>query len=123
MTKIISEQTQKEITDPDLTAGELRECLWAPPEAYATIDNVHKFALNDSDYETVQIYHLWTADEKKAREEAQAAADKADMEGALPDAVAELSAAVSAQAGDSATLSDAVAELSQLVSDLIAKNK
>lgn len=123
MTKIISEETQKEMTAPDLTAGELRECLWAPPEAYATIDNVTKFALDDSDYEDVYIYHVWTDDEKKAHDEAQKAADKADIEGALPDAVAELSAAVSAQAGDSATLSDAVAELSQLVSDLFAKNK
>lgn len=123
MTKIISEETQKEITAPDLTAGELRECLWAPPEAYATIDNVRKFALNDSDYETVQIYHVWTDDEKKAREAAKEAAGRADMVAALPDAVAELSAAVSAQAGDSATLSDAVAELSQLVSDLAEKNK
>lgn len=121
--KIISEETQKEITAPDLAAGELRECLWAPPAAYATIDNVTKFALDDADYEAVQMYHVWTDEERQAREEAQAAADKADMEGALPDAVAELSGTVSAQAGDGATLSDAVAELSQLVSDLVAKNK
>lgn len=66
--RIIDELTNQEITNPDLRAGELQETQWASPEALDTIDNVTKFALDDSDWETVQIYHRYTAEEIAQRE-------------------------------------------------------
>lgn len=117
--KIIDEITQQVITEPDLTAGELQNAVWASPEAYATIDNVTKHALDDDDYEEVQLYHVWTDDEIAQREAAEAEAAKREIMGALPDAVAELSEAVSDTAMNTADVMDAIAELSEIVSNLM----
>jgi hypothetical protein len=74
--KIIDESTQKEITNPDLTAGILTATsMWASPEAYATVDNVTKFALDPSDFEEVQIYHRWTDEELEAQASVRAKED------------------------------------------------
>lgn len=117
--RTIDEKTKEEISDPDLTVGELRTVVWASPEAYATIDNVEKFALDDSDYETVQMYHVWTNEEIEQREASEEFAANAEAVGSLPDAVAELSGTVSGNATDVQALGDAIAELSELVSNLI----
>ena len=93
--RIIDEITNEEIKKPDLASGELRDAIWASPEAYATIDDVTKFALDDDDYEEVQIYHRWTADEIAQREAEEAEAAKQELIDALPDAIAELSEIVS----------------------------
>ena len=93
--RIIDEITNEEIKKPDLASGELHDAIWASPEAYATIDDVTKFALDDDDYEEVQIYHRWTADEIAQREAAEAEAAKQELIDALPDAIAELSEIVS----------------------------
>ena len=119
--KIIDELTNKEITDPDLSVGELWESSWASPEAYATIDDVTKFALDDDDYETVKIYHVWTPGEIIDKEERQKAAEKNALLDTLPDAVADLSDLVSSGTADMQVVMDALADLSETVSELAAK--
>lgn len=61
--RIIDEQTQQEISAADLTKGFTVAGTWASPEAYASIDNITKFALADDDYEDVLIYHEYTPEE------------------------------------------------------------
>lgn len=117
--RIIDEKTNQEITNPDLSIGVLRTTTWASPEAYATIDNVTKFALDESDYEQVQIYHVWTAEEIAQREAAEQQAEQQEIMNALPDALADLSLDVSNGAADTADLQDALAELSEIVSGLM----
>lgn len=70
--RVIDEKTNLELTDPDLETGYTYETVWASPEAYATIDNIEKFALDDEDYEVVLMYHVYTQDEldrKREKEE------------------------------------------------------
>lgn len=118
--RIIDKETQTEIIDPDLTIGELSNpVMWASPDAYATIDNVTKFALTDEDYEEVQLYHVWTPDEIAWRERAAEEAEHQEIMDALPDAVADLSEMVSDNTIDTADLQDALAELSEIVSGLM----
>lgn len=117
--RIIDEKTNQEITNPDLSVGVLQAATWAPPEAYATIDNKTKFALDESDYEQVQIYHVWTAEEIEQREAAEQQAEHQEIMNALPDALADLSLDVSNGAADTADLQDALADLSIIVNDLI----
>ena len=89
--RIINRDTNQEVTNPDLTIGELSApTMWASPEAYATIDNVTKFALADDDYEEVQLYHVWTADEIAQREEAERQAERQKLMNAMPETVNEL---------------------------------
>jgi hypothetical protein len=81
--RIIDSASQKELTkEPDLTAGYIQQIAWASPEAYATIDNETKFALDDSDYETVQLYTRYTDEELAAMtaESPQAVTDAAICE-------------------------------------------
>lgn len=118
--KIIDEKTNREITNPDLSKGILSgTTMWASPEAYATIDNVTKFALDESDYEQVQFYHIWTAEEIEQREAAEQQAEQQEIINSLPDALADLSLDVSNGAADTADLQDALADLSIIVNDLI----
>lgn len=60
--RILDESTLVEIKNPDLESGELREALWAPPEAYES-----GRVLDDSDYESVLLYHVLTESEKDQR--------------------------------------------------------
>lgn len=60
------------------------------------------------------------AEEAKAKAEAEEAEYNRELMAALPDAVAELSEAVSDGGGEHSEISDAIAELSQVVSDLCA---
>lgn len=117
--RIIDESTQQEIANPDLTAGYLYETVWASPDAYATIDNVTKFALSDDDYEEVQLYHVWTADEIAQREEAERQQEHQEIMDALPDAIADLSEMVSDNTINTEDVMDAIAELSEIVSQLV----
>lgn len=64
--------------DCDLNIGEIIETTYVSPEAYDSIDNIVKFALNDDDYEQVRMYrkytemdyHIKELDEKQAQREA-----------------------------------------------------
>lgn len=116
--RIINEITQQEITNPDLTNGELSESLWARPEAYASIDNVTKFALDDSDYEVVKIYHAYTEEEIAEREESERQRERQEIIDLLPDAFADLSEVVSNNSITTEEIMDAIADLSKIVSDM-----
>lgn len=119
--RIIDELTNQEITNPDLTRGVLYETIWASPEAYATIDDVTKFALADDDYETVQLYHVYTDAEIEQQAYDKELNAKHELMNALPDAVADLSDLVSSDTTDMQVVMDALAELSETVSELAAK--
>lgn len=119
--RIIDEITQLEIENPDLSVGELRQAIWASPEAYKTIDNVTKFALADDDYEEVQIYHIWTDEDISFHNETILKIEKEVIIDSLPDAVADLSQAVSDTNDNEAGLADAIAELSEIVSNLVTE--
>lgn len=120
--RVIDEATQQEIANPDLTAGELRKAMWAPSEAYATIDNVVKFALADDDYEEVQLYHAWTAEEIEQRDESKREAEKAiDREtllGELPDTLADSDAAICELYETTLAQSDTIAEQDAAICEL-----
>lgn len=116
--RIIDELTQAEIANPDMSAGELRAAVWASPEAYATIDNVEKFALDDSDYEEVQIYHRWTAEETAQHQESQAADELQGEIDSLPDALSELAVLTADNSVDIADLQDAIIELAEIVAGM-----
>lgn len=117
--RILDFKTKQEITNPDLSIGYLFDGTYVPQSAYDAIDNVTKFAVDDSDYEQVQYYHVWTPEEIAQREEAEAQAEQQELINALPDAVAELSEMVSDNTIDTADIMDAIAELSEIVSNLM----
>lgn len=118
--RIIDDKTFQEVANPDLTVGYLTEpTMWASPEAYATIDNVTKFALTEDDYEEVKFYHVWTAEEIAQREQDIKDAEHREIMDSLPDALADLSLMVSDNTSDTADLQDALAELSEIVSGLM----
>lgn len=89
--KVLNEASMVEIKDPDLTCGELRDAVWAPPEAYAAAEAAGLPALPDEAYERVQLYHVWTPEEEAER---AAAAQQMDEMTQLKLAVAELGAMV-----------------------------
>ena len=89
--RIINEATFVEIKEPDLTCGELRDALWAPPEAYEAAAKAGLPALPDDAYERVLMYHVWTPSEEAAH---AAAARQVDEMTQLKLAVAELGAMV-----------------------------
>lgn len=93
--RIVDSITREDISNPDLTAGWLCDGTVAKPGAFESIDNVTKFALADDDYERVQVYHAYTAEELAEREEAERDADYQAIMDSLPDAIAELSMLVS----------------------------
>lgn len=119
--KIIDELTNEEIANPDLGVGILFETLWASPEAWATIDNVNKFALDDGDYEDVYLYHIWTQAELEAQEREKADREKQQLINLLPNAIADLSGIVSEGATSVQVIMDALADLSEIVSELAVK--
>lgn len=47
-------------SDIDLSIGECHIEFYVDPSAYDTIDNITKFALDDSDYEEILRYHVYT---------------------------------------------------------------
>lgn len=120
--RVIDEATQQEIANPDLTAGELRKAMWASFEAYATIDNVVKFALDDDDYEEVQLYHAWTAEEIGHREESKREAEKTiereTLLGELPDTLADSDAAICELYETTLAQSDTIAEQDAAICEL-----
>lgn len=61
--KIIDEITGSEILDPDLSIGELIPSKWASIDAYDSIDNITKFAIDDDEWENVLLYRIPSEDE------------------------------------------------------------
>lgn len=120
--RVIDEATQQEIANPDLTAGELRNAMWASSEAYATIDNVVKFALDNDDYEEVQIYHAWTVEEIEHRDESKRETEKSvereTLLGELPDTLADSDAAICELYETTLAQSDTIAEQDAAICEL-----
>lgn len=55
----IFDEDDKEVVNPDLTKGYLIDAERIKPDA-TPIDNVEKFAWDDSDYEMIKLYKLYT---------------------------------------------------------------
>lgn len=89
--RILNEASLVEIKTPDLTCGELKDALWAPPEAYAAAEAAGLPALPDEAYERVQLYHVWTPSEEAMHAAAKKQVDEMTQ---LKLAVAELGAMV-----------------------------
>lgn len=83
------------------------------------VDNIVKFGYEDGDFEEVEVWHEYTPEELAQIEQTEAANERQEIMDALPDAVAELSEAVSDGAMDSSDLADALAELSAVVSGIM----
>ena len=120
--RVIDEATQQEIANPDLNAGELRRAMWASSEAYATIDNVVKFALDDDDYEEVQLYHAWTAEEidqsEELKRESEKAIERETLLGELPDTLADSDSAICELYETTLAQSDTIAEQDAAICEL-----
>lgn len=71
--------------DCDLTIGEIIETDYVAPEAYDTIDNVTKFALNPEDFERVRMYRLYTDMDYQLIESNKKNQEREEMLSDLPD--------------------------------------
>lgn len=85
--RYIDSETNLEIQNPDLEAGYIVETDWAPMEAYETIDNVSKFALEPSDYERVMLYRAWTQEEVARRADSDSYVARQALINGLPEVV------------------------------------
>lgn len=85
------------------------------------IDNITKFAWDDNDYEIVEVWHEYTAEELERKKRSDENKEQKELFNTLPDAVSDLSEVVSANATDLTDINNAVAELSELVSNILTK--
>lgn len=95
-------------------------------ESATPIDNVNKFAWYDDDYETVEVWHEYTAEELARIAEAEAEAEKQKQIEALPEAVSDIQDALVEVAEMTANnevsmadVQDALVELAGMVSSLL----
>lgn len=102
------------IENPDLNNGFITETIRVK-EGATPIDNKTKWAWDDDDYETVQVYRPYT-------EEEFALVTKPTVDD-VTDALADISDTVSTNADDLSTISDAIAELSELVANLASESE
>lgn len=85
------------------------------------IDNITKFAWDDNDYEIVEVWHEYTAEELERKKRSDENKEQKELFNTLPDAVSDLSEVVSTNATDLTDINNAVAELSELVSNILTK--
>lgn len=127
--KIIDEMAQTEVFNPDLEKGYLYQSIWASPEAYASVDNVTKFALDEEDYEEVLIYHVWTEDELEEQERQKEfelqnelretmLSELPDIQEATMEAIIEIGDMVASQDETNNDMIDAFIELGNIVAEL-----
>lgn len=118
--RIIDVDSNQEVTSPDTTVGYVYgPIMWASPEAYETIDDETKFALDKDDYEKVLAYHKYTDEEMAAIAEQERLREQQEIMDSLPDAMADLSEMVSSNTIDMEGIMDAIADLSEVVSQLV----
>lgn len=90
----IIDEDGNEVENPDLTKGELVDTLYAPPEAYDTIDNVTKFALEPEEFEHLYVYKELTdeqlADRKRSQELRDAQQNLPETQASTDDAICAL---------------------------------
>lgn len=75
--------------DCDLSKGEIIETDYVSPEAYDSIDNIVKFALDESDYEHVRMYRLYTEMDYLAKEYGEKLDEREALLNELPDTIAD----------------------------------
>lgn len=73
----------------DLSLGEIIETDWVDPAAYETVDNITKFALDESDYEHVRMYRLYTELDYQAIEDDIKRKEQDEVLNNLPDTLAD----------------------------------
>ena len=85
--RILDFDTFEEINIPEEIDGYFVSGTYASPEAYDSIDNITKFALNADDYENVIYYHKYSEQEK---EEQKKVKDQEDEQSSIDIAICEL---------------------------------
>lgn len=80
--------------DCDLTIGEIIETEYVSPEAYDSIDNVVKFALDEDDYEHVRMYRLYTELDYQAMEDSIKQEQRDELLNELPDTLSDIDDAI-----------------------------
>ena len=105
----IIDENGNDVSDVDESKGQLTNATVIRQDA-APIDNKTKWAWDDDDYETVQVYRPYTDEEF-------ALVTKPTVDD-VTDALADISDTVSTNADDLSTINDAIAELSELVATL-----
>lgn len=80
--------------DCDLTIGEIIETDYVPPEAYDTIDDIVKFALDESDYEHVRMYRLYTDIDYSLMESISKQEQREALLNELPDTLSDIDDAI-----------------------------
>lgn len=75
--------------DCDLTIGEIIETDYVSPEAYDSIDNVTKFALDESDFEHVRMYRKYTEMDYAAKELGEKQEQREELLDELPDTLSD----------------------------------
>lgn len=75
--------------DCDLTIGEIIETVYVSPEAYDSIDNIVKFALDDDDYQHVRMYRQYTDMDYRVMELDAKEAQNEALLNELPDTIAD----------------------------------
>lgn len=97
-------------------------------ETATPIDNIEKFAWYDEDYETIQEWHEYTAEELAEIEKAEAQEEKRKQIEALPDAVsgihdslADIADRTSKNELSMEDVQDALVELADLIASTISE--
>lgn len=110
-----------EIENPDLTKGELVDTLYAPPEAYDTIDNVTKFALEPEEFEHLYVYKELTeeqiAERKRNQELAEAQQNLPETQSDTDDAICALYEQIEAQQAIIDSQDDAICALYEMIGE------
>lgn len=82
--------------DCDLTIGQIIETDYVSPEAYDSIDNVTKFALDEDDFEHVRMYRKYTEMDYAAKELGEKQEQREEMLEALPGNLSDIDDAICA---------------------------
>lgn len=80
--------------DCDLSKGEIIEKDYVSPEAYDSIDNVNKFAIDDDDVEHVRMYRRYTELDYLAKEHGAKLDAREELMDELPDTLSDIDDAI-----------------------------
>lgn len=116
---IIDSVTNTIIENPDLAIGYILNVVSVKPGAYETIDNVTKFALDDSDYEDQLVYYRYTEEELEQIRQSEIDQNEKnelnEMIDALSDAIMEIGSMVAEQNQMNSDIMDAMMELAGMI--------
>lgn len=80
--------------DCDLSIGEIIEMDYVDPAAYDTIDNVNKFALDESDFERVRMYRKFTDMDYQVMESNEKNQQREELMEELPETLSDIDDAI-----------------------------